>query len=83
MISRKKIAENDANFLLEFTNFTSTFDVEDDETQLENEEWANKCFGRGTTVRRDFKSHLNSHFVEKCSGNIGEHSFDQFKFVLY
>ncbi|KAJ6222922.1 hypothetical protein RDWZM_001467 [Blomia tropicalis] len=79
MISRKKFAENDTNFLLEFTNFTSTFDVEDDETQLENEEWANKCFGRGTTVRRDFKSHLNSHFVEKCSGNIGEHSFDQFK----
>ena len=73
----KKIV--DCSFLNEFSNFTSVFDQNHDE---EYDEWIQKCFGRVKTVRKDFVAHLSGHFLQKCSGDNGNHTFDKFKYIF-
>lgn len=76
--------ENFDDFLGEFSAYTSVYDHinngngENDE----QDEWIRQCYGRGKTFRKDFRAHLSGYFLSKCSGDNGEHSFDNFKYVF-
>lgn len=69
--------EDGSEFLSAFSNYTSVYDLYDDDN---DDQWIQRCFGRrGDRVRKEFKDHLSGHFINKCSGETGEHSFDNFK----
>lgn len=75
-IFNKMAADDGSDFLNAFSDYTSASDLYGET----DDQWIQKCFGRkGDRVRKDFKDHLSGHFIEKCSGETGEHSFDSFK----
>lgn len=69
--------ENGSEFFDEFSNFSSFYDLIGEP----DDQWKSECYGRRPIgrARKIFKDRFNESFIETCKGEVGEHSFDNFK----